>query len=258
MKKWTSQWTRVSQEIRNISFRLFLFDVDGTLAPLAPTPALARISPSVRKLLKRLANKKKNVVGIISGRSLQDARRMVNLSGLVYAGNHGLEIRGDGKTFVHPQANSRARFLPNLTKSLKWPLSSIGGVLVENKGLSLSIHYRLVKIKNIPIVKKTVQDVMRAFKQKKYFSLSVGKKVIEIRPRINWNKGSAVKQFRKLVPEKAITVFVGDDVTDEDAFRVLKKKDFGVRIGESRHSKASLYLNSQREIVSLLQRLVTL
>jgi trehalose-phosphatase len=101
-----------------------------------------------------------------------------------------------------------------------------------------------------------IGGVMQNVSGGNYFRLLPGKKVIEIRPRVNWNKGLAVKRLRQSFPRDTKVLYVGDDVTDEDVFKSLKKNDYGIRIGKSRSSKAAYYLKSQKEISFFLQRLV--
>lgn len=174
----------------------------------------------------------------------------------MYAGNHGMEIEVQGRKFIHPGARSKAVLLPELLKRVRRRLGHVPGVLIENKNLSLSVHHRLVRKGVVRTLRKGVEKIMSEQGTSRFFKVSDGKKVLEIRPRVDWNKGSAVVWFRKAMPKRGCVFYIGDDATDEDAFRALRKKDVGVRIGRRRGSKASFYLKSQGEVPRLLEELV--
>ena len=124
---------------------MLLSDYDGTLTPIVGRPDEAVLSPEVRKILGALAEKPSFSVGIISGRPLTELKAMVGVEGIYYAGNHGLEIEGPGLKFVSPVAKAAQTVIKDLVRQLSAKLGGIEGVIVEDKGLSLSIHYRLVK-----------------------------------------------------------------------------------------------------------------
>ena len=137
-------WESFSADIRAASHVLFLSDYDGTLTPIAGRPDQAVLSPEVREKLSVLAEKPAFSVGIISGRSLAELKSMVGIDGIYYGGNHGLEIEGPGLNYTNPAAEASREMVRELARQLSEGLGGIEGVFIEDKGLSLSLHYRLV------------------------------------------------------------------------------------------------------------------
>ncbi len=124
---------------------MLLSDYDGTLTPIASRPDEAILSPVVREKLNALAQKPTFSVGIISGRPLSEVKTLLGIEGIYYAGNHGLEIEGPSLNFINPVAKAAQTTIEDLTRHSSAKLGGIEGIIVENKGLSLSIHYRLVR-----------------------------------------------------------------------------------------------------------------
>ena len=136
-------WPAVSRRIREASRTLLAFDFDGTLTPIVDLPDHAALAPEVRATLESLSRQDRYLTGIVSGRSLADILARVDVPGLFYAGNHGLEMTGPGLDFVHPGAEKLRDTQTELYHQLRSNLSDLPGVLVENKGLTLSVHYRM-------------------------------------------------------------------------------------------------------------------
>ncbi len=232
---------------------LLLFDFDGTLAPLASSPDKARLPRAIRSNLLKLRADPGAHVAVVSGRSLQNLKSYVGLKSIFYAGNHGLEIAGPGFSFTHPRAASLRPVIRAVHKNLKKEFPRLPGVMVENKGLTLSLHYRGVPKAHLSSFQKGV----RLF-QKKTRSLpvrwSVGHKVWEIKPRVNWDKGrAALCLIRHL--KRPFPVALGDDGTDEDMFRAVDKRGISIRVGRHRSSRADYYLGGQAEVFRFLSRL---
>ncbi len=199
---------------------LFL-DFDGTLTRIVDDPAEAYLDAPTREVLEALAEGDEILVTIISGRSAPDLRMRVGLDKVVYAGNHGLEISGPGLEFTEPRAAASRESLGRLSAALVRKLEGMAGVSVENKGLSVSIHYRLAS-------PETVRDALRVVSEQvaRDFSalrLTSGKRVLNILPDTEWNKGSAVRWITQRAPGgPRLPLYLGDDRTDEDAFRHLR------------------------------------
>ena len=173
-----------------------------------------------RKALKALSAADRSSVAIISGRALPDIRERVRLEELIYAGNHGLEITGPGLHFVEPIAAQRAEVLEELARHLQVRLRMIPGVDVESKVFTASIHFRNTPAGRLEEVHRTVLEAVAPIAN--LFQVSQGLKVFDIRPRVNWHKGRAVRWIKDALGlSDALTVYVGDDLTDEDAFAVL-------------------------------------
>jgi len=244
---------------------LLLSDYDGTLTPIVSRPEEAILSPEVKEKLCALTQKPTSSVGIISGRSLSELKSMVAIEGIYYAGNHGLEIEGPGIKFVSQPAELAQATIKDLAQQLSAALDSIAGVIVEDKGLSLSVHYRLVKKSEETLVAETFQQVISPSLNEGKVRVSSGKKVWEVRPPIDWHKGKAVaaitREIKALLKlEPILTIYLGDDTTDEDAFRVIHHPEgWSIFVGgENLSSSADYFLNSTSEVDRFLSRLLEL
>lgn len=201
--------------------RITLFlDFDGTLTPIVADPEAARLDGATRQTLAQLSRKEHMVTTIISGRALNNLRDRVGLPGLIYAGNHGLEIEGRRLHFVEPGAAARREQLGRLVDRLALGLRHVAGVLVEDKGLTASIHHRCADPAAVPFIEKSVRQTVSAVGA--LFRVGRGKQSLEVTPRTGWNKGSAVRWIRARLGEtESLCVYFGDDRTDEDAFQAL-------------------------------------
>jgi trehalose 6-phosphate phosphatase len=248
--------------IVRIADRVFLFlDFDGTLAPIVEDPGAAAMSPRTREQLINLTQKTKFTVAVISGRSLSDLQRRVGLAGVTYGGNHGLEISGPGLSFIEPVAAGRTRALQRLSGSLEIRLRPIPGIVVENKGLTASVHYRRAREEDLAGVRRMVADGMVAeaiASGKDYFQVVQGLEVLEIRPRVAWDKGTAAQWIlRSSGSPDALPVCIGDDATDEDAFSALAA-GITVRVGRTDETSAHYQLEYQEAVPEFLAWLAEL
>jgi len=234
--------------------RVFLFsDYDGTLTCIAPTPGEALLSPRMRELLSRIASLPSFILAIITGRALPQVRNLIGIENILYAGNHGLEIAGPHWGWVHPEAERRRPLIQKLAKGLRKRLKDVEGVLVEDKGLTLSLHYRLVKEEEVIKVDEAVREIISPWRGE--VRLHCGKKVYEVRPAIAWGKGEAVFFiWQRLTQGNSELVFyLGDDLTDEDAFRVIRGRGVGIYVGgENPQSIAPYFLPSPEEVEQFL------
>jgi trehalose 6-phosphate phosphatase len=191
-------------------------DIDGTLAPIVPTPDMAEVPKELRDLLRRLSEKYLLVAGI-SGRKTEDALDLVGLADVVYFGNHGFEILRDGEVEVVPEALPYLEKVQELEKKAHEELDPLGA-FVEDKGITASVHYRNVP----PEVGERCVEFVRREGERLGLRITVGRGVVEARPPIRADKGTAVRTLlEEYGPEKAM--FIGDDTTDLDAFRELEK-----------------------------------
>jgi trehalose 6-phosphate phosphatase len=222
-------------------------DFDGTLAPLAPTPEAVHFPPKSRELLREVS--KVVPVAMVSGRKIDDLRRRVDLPGLIYAGNHGLEIETARGRWVHPAA---ARFhgeVEDLCAVLQPVIRYFPGARLENKHLTLSLHYRNLSKEIDP---RALHEVLeRTLKPYPHLRLSHGKKVWEIRPKVDWDKGRAI---RRLLAKKPgwTAMLVGDDMTDEEGFKSLGPKAITVRVGQHLQTHAKYFLKDVPAVLRLL------
>lgn len=236
--------------------RIFLFlDYDGTLTKIVSEPDKAELSPEVREVLKKVSQRPNIFLAIISGRSLDDIISKVRLKSILYAANHGLEIYDGKKKFTLKKIPSE--FFLNLSSfkiKLRKYLSKTEGVIIEDKGSILAIHYRKVPQEKLRKFSKTFKKLLLAYKDK--FNFARGKKVYEIRPPLNFSKKEAVFYLEKVLAKgkNDITIYIGDDLTDEDVFRALHPPDISIRIGKSKSSSAKYYL-TRKELRDLLNYL---
>ncbi|XP_060203813.1 probable trehalose-phosphate phosphatase 2 [Lycium barbarum] len=252
-------------------------DYDGTLSPIVNDPDRAFMSNRMRSAVGDVA--KLYPTAIISGRSRQKVYGFVKLDEVFYAGSHGMDIMGpaiqassyDGKyqsktldkkgnelTVFQPAQD----FLPSIEKmlnELEETTSEINGALVEDNRFCISVHYRHVLQEDFGLLEKKVQAVVAKYSG---FHLTRGKKVMEIRPSIKWNKGDALLYLLETLgftnSSDVLPIYIGDDRTDEDAFKVLKSRGQGYPIivsSNPRETLASYSLRDPSEVLSFLIRL---
>jgi trehalose-phosphatase len=239
------------------SKRLFIFlDYDGTLTPIVKTPQEAVLSSNIKKVISSLAKKRNIFIGIISGRSLKDVKQRVNIKNIFYAGNHGLEICFKGKIILtNKNLKNYLKILRSIKRDLKNNLKRIEGVIFEDKRLIYGIHYRLVSSSQLDKFKKIFKETISPYLKKGRIKIGRGKKIFEIRPDISFGKDDAIRFFQNLLKKKKEepTIYIGDDLTDEDVFVFLdKKRDLGIRVGKSKKSNANFYLKNVKEVEKFL------
>lgn len=250
-----SQWSKVAERIRKSRHLLLLLDYDGTLAPIAPVPEEARLPPATKSVLRRLSHSPKVSVALISGRALAELRQLVGLRGLTYIGNHGLEFWREGERTVLdiPQSSREAldQILPRLAKLV----SDVPGAQLENKGLAVSLHYRQVPRDESRRLKLAFRRIVLPFVRAGALTLLNGKMVIEVRPGLNWTKGdAALWLMRRMRRRPLLPIYIGDDQTDEDAFRALSR-GITIRVDTHENSKAKYYVRGVPEVVVFLERM---
>jgi len=259
-----SVWSGVAKQLRSASHILLLLDYDGTLTPIVSSPELADLAGGVRQLLEALARKRQLTLAIISGRALVDIKEKVGISGIVYAGNHGLEIEGPQISFVSPVAEEFKPVISRLYGELSQALGAIKGAMVEDKGLTLSVHYRQVADEKGEAVRRIFERITSDAEVLGKIQVTSGKKVYEIRPAVAWDKSRVIKvlmdKFRGGEPKDApLPVYLGDDLTDEDAFKAIEDYGRGISVfvgeGDS-PSSARYFLQSPDEVAEFLSRLL--
>jgi trehalose-phosphatase len=267
MENLLRSWPAFAAACRAAGHILLLFDFDGTLTPIAGKPAEAVLAAGTKEKLSALALRPGFTAGIISGRALAELRSMVGLDGIYYAGNHGMEIAGPGISWVSPEAEKARPLMNGLAGRLAEGLKNIAGVIIEDKGLGLSVHYRLVAPAGVSTVTDTFHRLTAPLAEAGKIRITSGKKVLEVRPPVDWHKGRAVEVIRReimrlLKLHGVMTVYLGDDLTDEDAFRVLRGPDlegWGVYVGgNNAESAAGYWLDSPADVEVVLSRLLAI
>lgn len=260
MEHLLSVWPKVALQLRDARHILLLTDYDGTLTPIVERPELANLTESTRLVFEALARLHKIRVGVVSGRALADLKDKVRIRGIIYAGNHGMEIEGPGISFVNPLAKEFRPILRIVHYVLSRTVGRIRGVIIEDKGLSLSVHYRLVEEAKTEEVKNTFQRIAGGAEVLGKIKITSGKKVYEVRPAVAWDKGKAVKLLMKRYGKGGrksglLPIYLGDDLTDEDGFKVIENYGNGlsVLVGEqNQHSAARYFLKSPAEVATFL------
>ncbi len=252
---------------------IYLFlDYDGTLAPIVKKPELANLPKESKSILFKLMKNPKFSIAIISGRSIKQLKQKVRIKDIALAGNHGLEMELPSGTsrrgvksptlkYVHPLARKIRPVTKNIKHKLDIACKPIKGAFVEDKGLTLSVHYRLVKGAKIKKLKHSVIATLTPYIESKKVKITNGKKVIEVRPPIKWDKGSLVDYLLKRKKNKRrriLPIYLGDDETDESAFKRLKKKGITIFVGgKNTVSNAEYYVRDTKEVFRFLRWLTT-
>ena len=243
-------------EIGRRGDRLAVFlDYDGTLTPIVSHPEDAWLSESMRQTLRSLVARVP--VAILSGRDLNDVRGRVLVEGIVYAGSHGFDIAGAGG-LRRQLGNVYLPVLGAAENELREALDDIAGAQLERKYFSVAAHYRNVNENDARKVAAAVEGVAARHRELRRID---GKKVYELLPDIDWNKGKAVLwllETLEIERGKALPIYIGDDRTDEDAFRALEKRGVAILVGERPQPTAANYcLNNPEEVERFLEELVT-
>jgi trehalose 6-phosphate phosphatase len=193
-------------------------DFDGTLSPIVRSPEEAVVLPECRSALRSLAQEL-DLVAILSGRAVEEARRLVGLDELTYVGNHGLE-RWDSRGGYESEAEPYRGQMAEVLKALGSELGNMEGVRLEDKGIVITIHYR--SSPDAAAARQTILEAAGGISTSTDLTVVEGKKVIEIRPPLAVDKGTAVRKLAEEHRLKGI-VCLGDDSTDVDAFRAVKE-----------------------------------
>ncbi|HNQ90185.1 MAG TPA: trehalose-phosphatase [Verrucomicrobiota bacterium] len=232
-------------------------DYDGTLTPIVAHPEDAVLRQQMREIVRRLSHI--TPVAVISGRDLADVRERVDLEDIIYAGSHGFDIIGPaGLRLERPEAKECLPALDVAEARLREKLSGIPGAQIERKKYSIAIHFRNVAECRLPDIESLV-DAMAA--QHPNLRKRHGKKVFELQPNVAWHKGRAVLwllEVLRLDTPDVVPIYLGDDLTDEDAFEALHDRGAGIVVRDEPHPTAARYaLENPAEVGSFLALLAT-
>jgi trehalose 6-phosphate phosphatase len=240
-----------------------MLDVDGTLAPIVEMFDRATVPLETQRAVAALAGRPDVHVALVSGRSAAVARRMVGVSNLWVAGNHGFEIEGPGgEDLADPSVYRYRAVIAAAVERLEPLVRAMHGVIVENKALTLSVHWRLADPEIAPALRETIEQVSQPLGLR----ITEGKRIFEIRPPALIDKGTAVLALAERLTSghaHAAIVFAGDDVTDEDAIRALRAHhSHGVTVRilgeESSSTEAEFSLRDTHAMRQFLEELVRL
>jgi trehalose 6-phosphate phosphatase len=247
---------------------LFFLDYDGTLTPIVKNPSEAIITEEMRSLVDQLS--KQHIVSIVTGRAISTIKEFMKLDNLYYAGSHGFDIRKPGFTLFKQVAEDFLPALGSCFNNIKLRIAEIPGSSIEDNKFSLSVHYRNVETEeSCERLHNVVKEEVAKYSDK--LEARAGKKVHEIRPKIEWHKGEAIQFLLNNIPEvkeldnnetQLIPIILGDDITDEDGFKSMYNYDNSISIfvtgGNNRPTHAKYTLNSVDEVQQFLQRLTQL
>jgi alpha,alpha-trehalase len=252
---WLEEWLSDGRSL------LLMSDYDGTLTPHVPNPSDASLMQQVQRHLSALARSSQIRLAIISGRDLGDVSARVGVPGAVYAGCHGLQIDGPGIAFSHPEALTQQQTVRSLGAALMRQAEGIEGMRVETKRLGITVHYREVPDEERQRVEaELAQAIQNEGGRLKIFH---GTKAIEILPQVAWSKGHCALQIRSwalqsLAPPM-LSLYMGDDWTDELAFEALLGQAITVRVGPPDvASRATYRLDGVEGVHRLLERLAAM
>ncbi|GLU05609.1 hypothetical protein SLE2022_227020 [Rubroshorea leprosula] len=267
----------ITKNAKNKKIAIFL-DYDGTLSPIVDNPDRAFMSSAMRSTVRNVA--KYFPTAIISGRSRDKVYELVGLTELSYAGSHGMDILSpvsDLASDDHPNCikstdqqgkvvnvfQPAREFIPMIDevfRTLVENTNGIKGAKVENHKFCASVHYRNVDDKSWPTIAQRVHDILKDYPR---LRLTHGRKVLEIRPVIDWNKGKAVEFLLESLGlsdrDDVLPIYIGDDKTDEDAFKVLREgnRGYGILVSSvPKESNAFYSLRGTSEVKKFLKTLV--
>lgn len=247
---------KITTQLQNSPTTVLMLDFDGTLAPIAQSPNEAKLPRETKDLLQKLCSKPNFYLAIISGRSLKNIKEKVGLPNIIYGGDHGLEGEIFGEKYSFPLTNKTILSLENIQKKLNKISNQFKGILIENKDLALSFHYRLADIEQLPEIISLFNKTLKPYMEKKLVFTIAGKKVIDIAPNVNWNKGRFADLIIRKIADRTkkypLAIIIGDDKTDEDAFQSLKN-GITIVVGKKTQSKAKYYLENPKEVVKFLK-----
>jgi trehalose 6-phosphate phosphatase len=249
-----ARWPEIAARLRGRRPAVFL-DYDGTLTPIVERPEDAILPADTRELVRRLAAR--CPVAIVSGRGRDKVMDFVRLDEVYYAGSHGFDISGPHTVIQWQQDPALRALLARASAALRQALVGIPGVEVEDKGFSTAVHYRRAAAGDVPEIERRVEQVLAA---EPALHKTHGKKVLELRPRVDWHKGRAMQWLLEalgLDGDDVLPIYVGDDVTDEDAFAMLRERGLGILVSERPRPSAATYaVRDPGEVRELLARLV--
>ena len=250
-------WSDLLGRITAQSSVLLLLDFDGTLSEIVARPEDARLRVGNSALLDALARRPGYTVGILSGRSMADVAGRVGIPGLIYAGNHGLEISGPDIDYLHPAAASAVPVIAAAAEDLAAALSGVPGAQIERKHLTLTVHFRQTPEELQRDVATLFHDVVNPLVDGGLCRVTTAKAALELRPNVDWNKGRALQLVRSRLAPDSMPVYFGDDATDEDAFVAAQTAGgAGVFVGPSGAATHARYrVDSPESVTNALTQL---
>ncbi|MFP3879826.1 MAG: trehalose-phosphatase, partial [Dehalococcoidia bacterium] len=247
----------IVERLREETPAIFL-DYDGTLTPIVEDPKKAMLPDRIRKVIRRLTEHYS--VAIISGRDLDDVQKMVGISDIAYAGSHGFDIVGPGGKYRNQEMGKQfLSMLEDAERELRKAVKDTPGAKVEHKRFAIALHYRQVESTRVNTLQQRFDDILSHYPE---LRKGTGKKVMELRPDVAWDKGKALQYLLEALytdSGRILPLYIGDDTTDEDAFRAISDRGIAIVVGSEKRSTAAHYkLKDPEEVTKFLQHLATL
>ncbi len=252
MLKLTEHLEELKERCKRGGGVLLLFDFDGTLAPIVEHPDMAKLLPGWRGRLESLKKISGITLGIVTGREIGSIKERIGISAMLIASDHGSEV-WRGEELGVKYAGKNCEHLKELAGDARGELGGVDGVVIEEKKYSVAIHYRMVDSSIRGSVKERVEKLTDEYCKKYDWENMYGKELIEVRPSDSWDKGDAVGWIRKNYAPNSIPIYVGDDTTDEDAFRAIGSDGITIRVGKKMGSAATYYIDSVDDMVPWLE-----
>lgn len=241
----------IADRIRDAQRILVCLGFDGTIVPIHPTPSEVQVSAAVREELRGLTADDRTTVAVFSGRQRQELAGLIGVPEVIYVGNHGLEIVGPHVLFLEPTAAQFCEHIQDIRTELEQRLKNIPGAIIENKWLSVAVHFRTVPPEHHEKLRQIVHSAMANAAHP--FLLRDGSMVYEVRPRAYWNKGHALVWLRDRLDESdVLTIYAGDDPSDEDAFSALPEI-VSIKVGEAANTAARYAVDGPADIHEFLR-----
>lgn len=241
--------------------KVLFLDFDGTLTPIVESPQTANISEETQELLQYFCHKPQFYLVIISGRQLNDLRNKVGIPDIIYASKHGFKGKIQDEKYIFPVKKDSLTAILEIKEKLEKIVNQFNGAFVEDKKIMLAFHFRAVAEQQIPELKISLKKILKNFKEQGLISTILGKKVLEILPKADWNKGYFADMVMKMIASQTkstpLAIVIGDDRTDEDTFGKLNK-EITITVGRKRQSKAKYYLKNPEDVINFLAKLKVL
>lgn len=260
MKSLFENISKIEKQIKKNDGAMLLLDFDGVLSAIALTPDEAFISEENKGLVKKCM--KFFPVAIITGRELSEIKGKMGIKNILYIASHGLEWEKDGKYFFKSVQKNIIQTINLAKNKIKMLAKRYPGMILESKNFMFAVHYRKMTPKLAESFVKEVISILKPITKNHKLRLDHNLKTFELRPHVNWDKGDSalfvVDYFNKKTKKRCTPIFIGDGLTDEDAFRALKKNGITIRVGQNRKSLAKWYLRDQKEVQVFLEWLLSL
>ena len=249
--------SEIKEQIEKTGGAILLLDFDGVLSAIAPTPNEAFISEENKRLVEECAER--FPIGIITGRGLAQIKKKMGVKDILYIASHGLEWEEDDKDHVKPIPKETTDAINLAKEKIKPLISRYPGMIFEDKSFMFAAHYRIMSSELVPAFIKEVTSILEPIVKERKLRLDHNLMTFELRPEIDWDKGDSVlfaeKHLNKKIGKNFMPIYIGDGLTDEDAFRVLSN-GITIRVGEDKKSKAKWYLRNQEEVGLFLKWLL--